>query len=184
MMWPFGPQRLKQDLKQTNLEYPTSAPCSQNQQMSVCRNCFILPFFFNEWGMRQIPSTNTVLVLTTSCTTLNSGRSRLWLVAGVNRHLPCSRLGARLWRRKKRTSGRCCPHRWRRSNIRSPSPTARSVVRIWKITCESLIKFHWWSEASQLQLGYMCRKLSCSFRFDHLKLKYWCIFLWGSKIIV
>lgn len=141
-------------------------------------------FFFNEWGMRQIPSTNTVLVLTTSCTTLNSGRSRLWLVAGVNRHLPCSRLGARLWRRKKRTSGRCCPHRWRRSNIRSPSPTARSVVRIWKITCESLIKFHWWSEASQLQLGYMCRKLSCSFRFDHLKLKYWCIFLWGSKIIV
>lgn len=124
--------------------------------MSVGRNCFILPFwknktyfkdrFFNEWGMHQMPSTNIVLVLTTLCTTLNSGRSRMWLVPGVNRHLPCSRLGARLWRRKKRTSGRCCPHRWRRSNILSPSPTARSVKNLqnhmWKF---NIIPLMTWS---------------------------------------
>lgn len=35
--------------------------------------------------------------------------------------------GARLWRRKKRTSGLCCPHLWSTSSILSPSPTARSA---------------------------------------------------------
>lgn len=47
-------------------------------------------------------------------------------------HLPDSLLGARLWRRKKRTSALCCPHRWSTSNILSPSPTARSASGIHK----------------------------------------------------
>lgn len=44
MMWPFGLQQLKQDLKQTNLEYLTSAPSSQKPAYECRQELFYSTF--------------------------------------------------------------------------------------------------------------------------------------------